>query len=180
MLIRSLSFCSAYCFRARFGGIKELLSPTLLFFTFWPSDSSSSVSWWELWPLEPLAPGLTSDDPDAGGWLSVGITGVWKPLSWANLHFVSNLHLPFLRKASHTRLPPMWERLASIVKGTCFCRALSFWSAWALKGLANTLLSMLVCRGGGGSLFDEGKTREGAGRVDRDATEGACSGVWVL
>lgn len=46
MLIRSLSLCVVYCFKALLGGIKVLLSPTLLFFPCCISESSSLESCW--------------------------------------------------------------------------------------------------------------------------------------
>lgn len=180
ILIRSLSLCIAYCFIARLGGINELLSPTLLFFTGCSPGSSSSVRVWDPPPHEPAA----WDSPCCGSGASsipgvrqsAGVAGVWRSLSWANLHLIPNLHLLSFLYDTHTLLPPMWEGLAFIVSGTCFCKALSFWSAWALNGLANTLLSEQAFRGGGGSLLGAREAWEGGGRACRLAAGGA--GVW--
>lgn len=170
----------AYCFIARLGGIKVLLSPTLLFFTCCPPASSSFVRLWDPSPHEPPAWESTRSESGAssitGGWQSVGVAGVWRSLSWANLHLIPNLHLLSFLYDTHTLLPPIWEGLACIVRGTCFCKALSFWSAWALNGLANTLLSEQAFRRGGGSLLEVTDSREGGGRVGWQPAERA--GVW--
>ena len=101
----------------------------------------------------------------------MGATAVWRSLSWANLHLIPNLHLLSFLYDTHILLPPIWDGLACIVRGTCFCRALSFWSASALKGFANTLLSEPALRGGGGSLLWVSEPREGAGRVGGQAAD---------
>lgn len=174
MFMRSLLLCTAYCFIARFGGIKVLLSPTLLFF-IWPPDSSSLVSCGFVDP-----PPCTTSSVDAAGsdpcvspftsgWQSVGKVGLWRSLSWANLHLIPNRHFPSFLYDTHTFLPPIWAGLVCTVRGTCFCRALSLWSAWALKGLANTLLSEQVFRDGGGSLFGLRECKEGAGKLGLQA-----------
>lgn len=172
MFMRSLLRCVAYCFIARFGGIKVLLSPTLLFFIC-PPDSSSLVPC--CWSFMDPPPRTTSSldsawsDPCVSplrvGWQSVGMPGLWRSLSWANLHLIPNLHFPSFLYDTHTFLPPIWAGLVCTVRGTCFCRALSLWSAWALKGLVNTLLPEQVFSEGGGSLLGLREYREGAGKL---------------
>lgn len=159
-----------YCFMALFGGINELLSPTLLFFTS-PPESSSFVSCWRFW--DPLSETTWSVSLHAGAWVWLGATAVWRSLSWANLHLIPNLHFPSFLYNTHIFLPPIWEGLDCIVRGTCFCKALSFWSAWALKGLVNTLLWEWVLRSGGGSLWGMSEPIGEAGRVAWAAAWGA-------
>lgn len=179
ILISCFFLCMAYCFIALLGGIKVLLRPTFLFFTSPPE--SSFASGWRLWdsPWD-----FTRSDADVsslkGGWQSVGMTRVWRSLSWANLHLIPNLHFPFFLYDTHILLPPIWEGLACIVRGTCFCKALRFCSAWALKGLANTLLSEQLFSEGGGSLLCVSEPNEGAGRlvwqIVWEADTGGCVG----
>lgn len=176
MFMRSLLRCTAYCFIARLGGINVLLSPTFLFF-IWPPDSSSlvSCSWCFIDPPPCTTSSLDaawSDpcvSPFAGRRQSVGNGVLWRSLSWANLHLIPKRHFPSFLYDTHTFLPPIWVGLVCTVRGTCFCRALSLWSAWALKGLANTLLSEQVFRDGGGSLFGLRESREGAGKLGLQA-----------
>lgn len=143
---------------ALFGGINELLSPTLLFFNG-PPVSSSLVSCWRFW--DPLSVTISSVSSHNGTWVWVPGTGVWRSLSWANLHLIPNLHFPSFLYNTHILLPPICEGLGCIVRGTCFCKALRFWSAWALKGLLNTLLSEWVLRSGGGSFLGMFEGRAG-------------------
>lgn len=150
MFTCSLLLWRIYCFMALFGGINELLSPTFLFFNG-PPESSSLVSCWRFW--DPLSITISSLSSHNGAWVWVAGTGVWRSLSWANLHLIPNLHFPSFLYNTHILFPPICEGLGCIVRGTCFCNALRFWSAWALKGLLNTLLSEWVLRSGGGSLL---------------------------
>lgn len=170
MFTCSLFLCRAYCFIALLGGINELLSPTLLFFTS-PPESSSFFSWWTFW--DPLTETICSVSSHKGTSVWVGGTGVWRSLSWANLQLIPNLHFPSFLYNTHILLPPIWDGLDCIVRGTCFCKALSFWSAWALKGLVNTLLSEWVLSNGGGSLLGVSEPIKGAGRVGWPAALGA-------
>lgn len=158
----SVFLCRLYCFIAFFGGINELLSPTLLFFTS-PPESSALFFGWRFLDLLTETSWSVPSHKEPCVW--VGGTGVWRSLSWANLQLIPNLHFPSFLYNTHILLPPIWDGLACIVRGTCFCKALSFWSAWALKGLVNTLLSEWVLSNGGGSLLGESEPIKGAGRV---------------
>lgn len=167
MFTCSLFLCRVYCFIALFGGINELLSPTLLFFTS-PPESFAFFSCWRF--RDPLTETTSPVSSPKVTCVCVGGTGVWRSLSWANLQLIPNLHFPSFLYNTHTLFPPIWDGLDCMVRGTCFCKALSFWSAWALNGLVNTLLvntllSEWVWSSGGGSLLARGEPIKGAGRV---------------
>lgn len=170
MFTCSLFLCRVYCFIALFGGINELLSPALLFFPG-PPEFSSFFSCWRFW--DPLTETIWSVSSHEGACVWVHGTGVWRSLSWANLQLIPNLHFPSFLYNTHILLPPIWDGLDCIVRGTCFCKALSFWSAWVLKGLVNTLLSEWVWSNGGGSLLGASEPINGAGRVGWPAALGA-------
>lgn len=165
----SLLLWRMYCLMALFGGINELLSPTFLFF-IGPPESSSLVSCWRFW--DPLSVTISSVSSHNGAWVWLAGNGVWRSLSWANLHLIPNLHFPSFLYNTHILLPPICEGLGCIVRGTCFCKALRFWSAWALKGLLNTLLSEWVLRSGGGSLLGMFESIWRAGRSGGPAALG--------
>lgn len=180
MFMRSLLRCTAYCFIARFGGIKVLLSPTLLFFIC-PPDSSSLVScnWGFVDPPSWWARSNPFESASTGEWQSLGMTVLWRSLSCANLHLIPNLHFPSFLYDTHTFLPPIWAGLVCTVRGTCFCRALSLWSAWALNGLANTLLPAQLFREGGGNLLGlRESSREGGGKLALHPALVAAAAVW--